>query len=62
MGGASIGEGRTGKGPSGATLTFLVIEGAGHMVPMDNGVGASLAVRSLVKAAREKRRAATSQP
>ena len=46
--GAVVGSIRSGAGPSGATLSFVTAEGAGHMVPMDNGPVASLAVASVV--------------
>ena len=48
VGGATVGSVRSGKGPSGATLSFLAVDGAGHMVPMDNGAAAALALRTLV--------------
>lgn len=48
IGGASTGAVRSGTGPSGAKLSFYAVEGAGHMVPMDNAAAASEALSSLV--------------
>ena len=48
LAGASVGSVRSAVGPSGATLTFITADGAGHMVPMDNGAAASLALASIV--------------
>jgi len=47
LGGATVGEVRRGRAANGATLTFMAVDGAGHMVPMDNGAAASLALASL---------------
>jgi len=46
--GSQIGSVRSGVGPSGAKLTFVTAEGAGHMVPMDNGAAASFALASVL--------------
>ena len=46
--GSVVGSVRAGVGPSGAKLTFVTAEGAGHMVPMDNGAAASAALASIV--------------
>jgi len=46
--GALTGSVRSASGPSGATLHFFMVEGAGHMVPMDNGAAASMALASIV--------------
>lgn len=51
VGGAPVGEVKAGAGPSHATLTFIAADGAGHMVPMDNGAAASLALSATISAA-----------
>jgi hypothetical protein len=45
--GANVGQVRKATGPSGATLSFLAVDGAGHMVPMDNAPAASVALATL---------------
>eukprot|EP00316_Scyphosphaera_apsteinii_P008541 CAMPEP_0119301548 /NCGR_PEP_ID=MMETSP1333-20130426/3319_1 /TAXON_ID=418940 /ORGANISM="Scyphosphaera apsteinii, Strain RCC1455" /LENGTH=457 /DNA_ID=CAMNT_0007303661 /DNA_START=73 /DNA_END=1446 /DNA_ORIENTATION=- len=47
VGGAVVGEVRARKEPNGAKLTFMAVDGAGHMVPMDNGAAASFALATL---------------
>ena len=49
IGGATVGEVRAAADArTAARLTFMAVDGAGHMVPMDNGAAASLALASLV--------------
>ncbi|KAL1499337.1 hypothetical protein AB1Y20_011544 [Prymnesium parvum] len=47
VGGARVGESRRATA-GGATLSFVAVDGAGHMVPMDQGAAASLALQTLI--------------
>ena len=48
VGHAITGSVRSASGPNGAKLSFYAIDGAGHMVPMDNAAAASEALSSIV--------------
>ena len=48
IGHAITGSVRSASGPNGAKLSFYAIDGAGHMVPMDNAAAASEALSSIV--------------